>query len=128
MKNETSFGKERIRPSLDRLTGGIYTRIHSIKGFQKKKRSPRCKLACGGETFSPLTLDVPHTKILCFGLWVTRYLDRGICTMLFRKLHLEPFHLQTSPQLFVLCHQMKTNETFFGESFQLASSPGNDMH
>ena len=27
-----------------------------------------------------------------------------------RKLHLDPFCPQTSPQLFLLCHQMKTDE------------------
>ena len=42
MKNKTSFEKGRVRPSLDRLTGGIYTKIHSINGLSKK------------ETFAPL--------------------------------------------------------------------------
>ena len=37
MRNKTSFEKERIRPSLDRLTGGTYARIHSIKGLSKKE-------------------------------------------------------------------------------------------
>ena len=37
MKNKTSFEKGRIRPSLDRLTGGTYTKIHSIKGLSKKE-------------------------------------------------------------------------------------------
>ena len=51
MKNKTFFEKGRIRPSLDRLTGETYTRIHSIKGFQRKKLWPRYKLGCGGQTF-----------------------------------------------------------------------------
>ena len=34
--------------------------------------------------------------------------------MLSRKLHLDPFHLQTSLQLFLLCHQMKTHEKILG--------------
>ena len=42
IKNKTFFEKGRIRPSLDRLTGGTYKRIHSIKGPSKK------------ETFAPL--------------------------------------------------------------------------
>ena len=58
----------------------------------------------------PLTLDVPHTKTLCFGLWETCYLDWGTYTMLSWKLHLDSFHLQTSPQLFLLCHQIKKHE------------------
>ena len=37
MKNKTSFEKGRIRPGLDRLTGGTYTKIHSIKGLSKKE-------------------------------------------------------------------------------------------
>ena len=36
MKNKTSFEKGKARPGLDRLTGGTYTRIHSIKGLPKK--------------------------------------------------------------------------------------------
>ena len=36
MKNKTSFEKGKPRPGLDRLTGGTYTRIHSIKGLPKK--------------------------------------------------------------------------------------------
>ena len=36
MKNKTSFEKGKVRPDLDRLTGGTYTRIHSIKGLSKK--------------------------------------------------------------------------------------------
>ena len=52
MKNKTSFEKGRVRPGLDILTGETYTKIHSIKGFsKKKKRLPRYKLARGGETF-----------------------------------------------------------------------------
>ena len=37
MKNKTCFEKGRIRPGLDRLTGGTYTTIHSIKGLSKKE-------------------------------------------------------------------------------------------
>ena len=37
MKNKTSFEKGRVRPGLDRLTGGTYTRIHAIKGLSKKE-------------------------------------------------------------------------------------------
>ena len=37
MRNKTSFEKERIRPGLDRLVGGTYTKIHSIKGVPKKE-------------------------------------------------------------------------------------------
>ena len=37
MKNKTSFEKGRIRPGLHRLTGGTYTKIHSIKGLSKKE-------------------------------------------------------------------------------------------
>ena len=51
MQNKTSFEKGRVRPGLDRLTGGTYTRIHSIKGLSKKKRLPHYKLGCGGKTF-----------------------------------------------------------------------------
>ena len=36
MKNETSFEKGKATPGLDRLTGGKYTRIHSIKRLLKK--------------------------------------------------------------------------------------------
>ena len=42
--------------------------------------------------------------------------------MLYHKLHPDPFHLQTSPQLFLPCHQMKTHEKiswrFFSTSLQ----------
>ena len=68
-----------------------------------------------------------HTKTFCFGLWVTRYLDRGAYIMLPDKLHLDPFRLQTSPQLFLLCHQMKKIEKIFGGSFQLPPNPGDDV-
>ena len=37
MKNATSSEKVRVRPGLDSLTGGTYTRIHSIKGLSKKE-------------------------------------------------------------------------------------------
>ena len=37
MKNKTSFEKGKVRPSLERLTGGTYMRIHSIKGISKKE-------------------------------------------------------------------------------------------
>ena len=46
MKNKTSFEKGKARPGLDILTGGAYTRIHSIKGLSKK------------ETFAPLQTGV----------------------------------------------------------------------
>ena len=54
MKNKTSFEKEKIRPSLNRLTGGTYTRIHSIKGLSKK------------ESFAPLET----------GMWWKNYFTR----------------------------------------------------
>ena len=37
MKNATPFEKEKLKRGLDRLTGGTYTRIHSIKGVLKKE-------------------------------------------------------------------------------------------
>ena len=37
MKNKTSFEKGKVRPGLNRLTGGTYTRIHFVKGFSKKE-------------------------------------------------------------------------------------------
>ena len=37
MTKKTSFEKGRVRPGLDRLTRGTYTRIHSIKGLSKKE-------------------------------------------------------------------------------------------
>ena len=37
MKNKTSFEKRRVKPGLDRLTGGTYMRIHSIGGLSKKE-------------------------------------------------------------------------------------------
>ena len=40
MKNKTSFEKGKARPGLDIITGGTYTRIHSIKGFSKKTLAP----------------------------------------------------------------------------------------
>ena len=40
MKNKTSFQKAKARPGLDILTGGTYTRIHSIKGLSKKTLVP----------------------------------------------------------------------------------------
>ena len=48
MKNKTSFEKGKVRIGLDMLTGGTYTRIHSIKGLSKKMRLPYYKLGCGG--------------------------------------------------------------------------------
>ena len=53
IKNQTSFEKGNARPGLDRLAGGTYTMIHSIKGLSKKKqkRLPHYKLGCGGGTF-----------------------------------------------------------------------------
>ena len=44
MENRTSFEKGKARPGLDRLTGGTYTRIPSIRVFQKKKRLLHYKL------------------------------------------------------------------------------------
>ena len=35
MKNKTSFEKGMVRPGLDMLTGGTYTRIHSLKKYSK---------------------------------------------------------------------------------------------
>ena len=55
----------------------------------------------------PLTMDVPHTRTLCLNLWESHFLGQGTDTMLSRKLHPDPFHLQTSLQLFLLYHQMK---------------------
>ena len=67
MKNKTSFEKGRARPSLDRLTRGKYTRIHSVKGFsKKKKRLPRYKLACGGENFFKWVTEATSKDILCY--------------------------------------------------------------
>ena len=57
-----------------------------------------------------MTVDVLHTKALCFGLWSAHYLDRGTYTTLPHKLRLDLFHLQTSPQIFLLYHQMKTRK------------------
>ena len=49
--------------------------------------------------------------ILCYPKRVRHhFLGWGSYTMLSRKLRLGPFHLQTSPQLLLLCHQMKTHE------------------
>ena len=36
-KNETSLEKGKIRRGLDMVTGGTYTRTHSIKGLSKKE-------------------------------------------------------------------------------------------
>ena len=57
-----------------------------------------------------LTLDVPHTKTLYVGLRAAHFLGCGTYTLLSRKLHLDHFHLQTSSQLFLLCHQRKAHE------------------
>ena len=35
MKNKTSFEKGKVKPGLDRLTEGAYTRIHSINKYSK---------------------------------------------------------------------------------------------
>ena len=51
MKNKTSLEKGKAGPSLDRITGGTYTRIHFIRSFQKMKHLLHHKLGCGGETF-----------------------------------------------------------------------------
>ena len=40
MKNKTSFEKGKARPGIDRLTGGTYMRIHSIKGLSRKTLTP----------------------------------------------------------------------------------------
>ena len=53
---------------------------------------------------------MPDTNTLCLGLWAAYFLGRGTDTMLSCKLHLGHFHLQTSPQLFLLRHQKKTRE------------------
>ena len=37
MKKKTSFEKGRVRPGLDRLIGGTYTSIYSIKGLSRKR-------------------------------------------------------------------------------------------
>ena len=39
MKKKISFEKEKARPGLDMLTGETYTRIYSIKGLPKKKKT-----------------------------------------------------------------------------------------
>ena len=46
-------------------------------------------------------------------LSATRYLNRRTCMMLSRKLCLDPFCSQISPQHFFVCHQMKTHEKIF---------------
>ena len=35
MKNATSSEKGKVRPGLDRFTGGTHTRIHSMKKYSK---------------------------------------------------------------------------------------------
>ena len=40
MENKTSLEKRKIRRGLDIITGGTYTRIHSIKGLSKKEAFP----------------------------------------------------------------------------------------
>ena len=35
MKNATSSEKGKVRPDLDRLTGGTYTRIHSMTKYSR---------------------------------------------------------------------------------------------
>ena len=35
MKNATSSEKGKVRPGLDRLTGGTYTRIHSMTKYSR---------------------------------------------------------------------------------------------
>ena len=37
VKNKTSFEKGKVRPGLNRLTRGTYTRIYFVKGFSKKE-------------------------------------------------------------------------------------------
>ena len=37
LKNKTSLEKGRVRPGLERLTGGTNMRIYSIKGLSKKR-------------------------------------------------------------------------------------------
>ena len=52
MKNKTSLEKGRVRPGLERLTGGDKHEDLFYKGaFKKKKRWLYYKLGCGGETF-----------------------------------------------------------------------------
>ena len=51
MKNKTSFERGRARPGLDKLTGGTYTKSHSIKGVPEKETFAPLQLGCGGETF-----------------------------------------------------------------------------
>ena len=64
MKNKTSFEKGRLRPSLDILTEGTYTRIHSIKGLSKKRRLLHYKLGYGGGTF--FKNELTSKDILCY--------------------------------------------------------------
>ena len=71
-----------------------------MKGIYPKRVDPLKIIFC----------SVTFHDVLCFGLWVTRYLDRGTYTMLSRILHLDPFRPQTSSQPFLLCHQIKTHE------------------
>ena len=51
MKNATSFEKGKLRPGLDRLTGGHIRESTPYRGFQKKKRLPHYRLERGGGTF-----------------------------------------------------------------------------
>ena len=75
--------------------------------------------------FGPL--DVPRTKSFCFDLWTAHCPGGDIDTMLSHRLCLGPFCLQTSPQRFLLCHQMEKRERIFGGFFQFVSSFGDDM-
>ena len=125
MKSKTSFGKGKARPSLDRLIGGTYPRIHNSafkknvgpvtnshvvdrpflnvllrpheKIFYVILKGVRHPFGVILEYFlfckAPwsLTLDLAHTKTLCFGQWTANFLGRVTYTMLSRKLHLHPF-------------------------------------
>ena len=58
MKNKTSFEKGKTMPVLDRITGGTYTRINSIKGLSKK------------EVFTPLQTGMWWRNLFLNGLGV----------------------------------------------------------
>ena len=65
----------------------------------------------------PATLEVPYTKTLCLGLWAAHFLDQDTDTVSLCKL--KSHHLQTSPQFFLLCHQMKTHEKILWSIFSV---------
>ena len=70
-----------------------------------------------------LRLDVPHTRTLCLGLWAAHFVGQGTKTMLSRKLHPDPFDLQTSPEIFLLCHQMKRHRKALWWAFSTCHQP-----